>query len=96
MVGIAGSVLTRGQMPLPASGVSVSLFLVERTGSQKRVAELTTGPDGRFEFSRQLKKGDYVIKVEGRRFAGEKTLHNVNQPIRDVIVEVDEKVRSAN
>ncbi len=95
MVAVSGSVVVGGQLPIPASGASVSLHWVQSDGSTKKVSEMTTGPDGRFEFSQRLQKGNYLIKVNDRRYQGEKSLHNLSNPALDVIVEVEETKRQS-
>lgn len=95
MVGVSGSIVIAGQMPIPASGATVSLLIVQPDGSKKKVGEMTTGPDGRFEFSQKLQKGNYLLKVDGRRFAGEKTINFLDKPREDILLEVTQKRRAA-
>lgn len=95
IIGVSGSVITAGNMPVPASGASVSLHRIEPDGSKKKVGEMTTGPDGRFQFSQKLSKGDYFIRVDSRKFVGEKSLRNLSKPTEDLVIEVEEKKRLA-
>lgn len=95
VVGLAGSVVTAGQWPVPASNVTLELIYINAQGDQKPLTKITTGPDGHFEFSQKLERGSYLVRINDRRFVGEKRLNNLTRPLQDVVIEVQEKNRSA-
>jgi hypothetical protein len=88
VVAISGRVLVKvGAMPSPVSAARVELF---RSGETRPVAVSTTTADGRFEFSRKLSPGKYLLKAESRRFRGEMPLI-FEKPADDLILEISEK-----
>lgn len=74
---------------LPVNGTTVQLFFLENEG-RKLISETTTGPDGRFDFSRKLQRGDYLLSVRGRKFSGQKRVQLTDQPVTNILLEVRE------
>lgn len=74
---------------LPVNGATVQLFFLENEG-RKLLSETTTGPDGRFDFSRKLPGGNYLLSVRGRKFSGQKRIQLTDAPVADIILEVRE------
>lgn len=92
MIALSGAVVVTDEtLPRPASRTTLQLIFLGDPEKPVNVAQITTGPEGTFEFSRKLAKGKYLLKVDDRKWFGEKILPDVARPIHDIIVEVKEK-----
>ena len=88
MLAFSGHVLVAGDIPTPANRAVVQLFFVNAEGRQVQQAETTTGPDGKFSFSRKLQKGTYVLKAQRGNFLGEMRITDVTRPLENLVLEV--------